>query len=150
MRWQDLEKQVCPVARTLSVVGDRWTLLILRDCFFGVTRFEAFENRLGIPRRILSDRLKLLVGKGVLRRQPYQGHSRRFDYLLTERGWDLQPVLLTMAVWGDRHVPAEFAPRIIRHRDCGAAMIPVLHCSECGDALGPDDVTLETDGAPAA
>ena len=111
MRWQDLEKQSCSVARALSVVGDRWTLLILRDCFFGVTRFEAFENRLGIPRRILSDRLKMLVAKGVLRRQPYRGHSRRFDYLLTARGRDLQPVLLAMFAWGDKHMPMDGPPR---------------------------------------
>ena len=149
MRWQDLEKQPCSVARTLSVIGDRWTPLILRECFFGVTRFDAFEKRLGIPRRVLSERLKMLVEKGVLHREPYQDHARRFDYLLTERGRDLRAILLTMIAWGEKHMPMDGASRQIRHLGCGAVMTPVLHCSECGEPIGPDDVTTESRLEPA-
>jgi len=151
MRWQDLETETCSVARTLSVIGDRWTPLILRECFFGNTRFDAFEKRLGIPRRVLSDRLKMLVEKGVLRREPYQGHARRFDYLLTERGRDLRPILLTMIAWGDKHMPmAGGPPRRVRHLDCGAVMTPVLHCSACGGAITADNVTTEANDSAAA
>ncbi len=150
MRWQELEKQNCSVARTLSVIGDRWTPLILRECFFGVTRFDGFEKRLGIPRRVLSERLKMLVAKGVLRREPYQDHSRRFDYLLTERGRDLRAILLTMIAWGEKHMPLDGPSRQIRHLECGAVMTPVLHCSECGEAIGPDDVTTEPGGLVAS
>ena len=91
MRWQELDQQPCSLARTLSVVGDRWTLMILRDCFLGIRRFDDFEKRLGITRHVLTDRLKKLVEQGVLSKVPYQERPRREEYRLTEKGLELHP-----------------------------------------------------------
>lgn len=105
MKWQDLDEEVCPVARALSVVGDRWTLLILRDCFMGHTRFESFIESLGVTRHVLSDRLNRLVSAGVLEKRLYQTRPRRHDYVLTERGHALGPVLRALKDWGKAHRP---------------------------------------------
>src|SRR6201984_2245968 len=104
MRWDDLNTEPCSVARAISVIGDRWTILILRDCFLRVRRFEDFEKRLGITRHVLADRLRKLVALGVLRRIPYQERPRRYEYRLTPKGLDLQPVLLALVRWGDTHM----------------------------------------------
>src|SRR5262249_44962641 len=89
MKWSTLEEEQCPVARTVAVIGDRWTLLVLRDCFLRVRRFEEFQARLGVTRHVLADRLKKLVRYGVLRRVPYQERPKRYEYLLTQKGLDL-------------------------------------------------------------
>jgi DNA-binding HxlR family transcriptional regulator len=107
MRWKDLASTDCPIARSLSLLGDRWTLLIIRDCFMGVRRFEAFHSRLGLSRTILQDRLQMLVDGGVLKRCPYQEHPVRYDYVLTEKGRALQGVLLMLATWGNSLDEAE-------------------------------------------
>src|SRR5262245_28455470 len=104
MRWSELKRENCSVARTVSVIGDRWTLLILRDCFLRVRRFEEFQARLGVTRHLLADRLRKLVKAGVLRREMYQARPRRYEYRLTERGLDLQPVMLSIVHWGDLHM----------------------------------------------
>src|SRR6201997_963831 len=122
MRWGELQREKCSVARTISVIGDRWTLLILRDCFLRVRRFEEFERRLGITRHVLADRLKKLVRLGVLRRVPYQDRPRRYEYRLTPKGLDLQPVLLALVRWGDAHMAGKRGrPVLLKHRDCGHA-----------------------------
>lgn len=105
MKWSDLSEDMCPVARTMSVIGDRWTVLILRDCFLGVTRFEAFQRSLGITRHVLADRLARLVEEGVLTKERYSGHSARFDYKLTETGEALRPAMRALADWGRSHRP---------------------------------------------
>ena len=102
MKWSDLEKDTCPIARSLSVVGDRWTLLILRDCFLGTTRFDTFQNSLGLTRHLLAERLSRLVEAGVLEKAVYA--PRRFDYKLTARGKALAPVLSHLFDWGKAHV----------------------------------------------
>src|SRR5487761_1429839 len=107
MRWTELDREACSVARTVSVIGDRWTLLILRDCFLRVRRFEEFEQRLGITRHILADRLRKLVAAGVRARVAYQERPRRYEYRLTETGLDLHPVLLALVGWGDAHKAGE-------------------------------------------
>src|SRR5258708_38917112 len=96
MRWNQLRREPCSVARTVSVIGDRWTLLILRDCFLRVRRFEAFEARLGITRHILADRLRKLVKAGGLARTPYQARPRRPENPLTEKGLGLHPVIIAI------------------------------------------------------
>src|SRR3954452_12019614 len=101
MRWNELSEENCSMARTISVIGDRWTLLILRDCFLRVRRFEAFQERLGITRHILADRLRKLVKAGVLERPLYQSNPRRFEYRLTAKGLDLHPLLMSLVHWGD-------------------------------------------------
>ena len=105
MKWTDLETNWCPVARSLSVVGDRWTLLILRDCFLGLSRFEQFVESLGVTRHILADRLKKLVDAGILEKRAYQQKPVRHDYRLTEKGQELGAALTALRDWGKAHMP---------------------------------------------
>jgi len=148
MRWEDLDQQPCSLARTLSVVGDRWTLLVLRDCFLGVRRFDDFEKRLGVTRHVLADRLKKLVEAEVLAKVAYQERPRREEYRLTDKGRDLYPAMMALVHWGDRYMNGgEALPIQHVHRGCGHKMHGVLVCSECGELLSPRDVALEE--APA-
>ena len=141
MKWDDLADQPCSVARSTAVIGDRWTLMILRDCFLGVRRFEVFQDRLGISRTIIADRLKLLTDEGVLKKVAYQARPVRHEYRLTEKGLDLYPVILAIVSWGDRHYADERGPPILRrHKACGCDFQPVMSCSECGEAVGAREV----------
>ncbi|WP_276718848.1 winged helix-turn-helix transcriptional regulator [Pseudooceanicola nitratireducens] len=143
MKWDELAEQSCSMARTLSVIGDRWTLLILRDCFLGVRRFDAFQDRLGVTRGILSDRLKQLTEAGVLKKIAYQDRPPRHEYKLTAKGLDLYPVVLSIVHWGDRHMAGDAGrPVLHRHQSCGHLFDPVLSCSECGDPLRPQEVDV--------
>ncbi|UAW98195.1 helix-turn-helix transcriptional regulator [Halopseudomonas nanhaiensis] len=144
MRWEELDQQPCSLSRALSVIGDRWTLLILRDCFLGIRRFDAFERRLGVTRHVLADRLKKLVEAQVLVRVAYQQKPLREEYRLTDKGKDLHPVMLALVHWGDRHMADQRgAPVLHRHKACGQLMRPVTVCSECGEAVGVRDVVVE-------
>ena len=144
MRWRDLKDEPCSVARTLSVIGDRWTLMILRDCFVGLRRFEQFEESLGITRHVLADRLKKLVEEGVLKKVPYGEAPVREEYRLTERGFDLYPVMLSIVQWGDKHMADERgAPIIRRHKKHGHILQGKMVCSETGEELDARDVTVE-------
>jgi len=148
MRWEELDQQPCSLARTLSVVGDRWTLLILRECFLGIRRFDEFEKRLGVTRHLLADRLKKLVEARVLDKVAYQARPVREEYRLTEKGRDLYPAVLALVNWGDRHMSDEHgAPIRHVHRTCGHPMHGVLVCSECGEPLLANEVRLKE--APA-
>jgi DNA-binding HxlR family transcriptional regulator len=142
MRWKDIDRQVCSVARSLSVVGDRWTLLVLRDVFLGTRRFEDLHRQLGISRHRLSDRLKKLVDSGVLTRVRYQQKPERFEYRLTSKGLGLYPVLITLAQWGtDWCDDGNGAPVEYLHKNCGHKTQAQLCCSECRENLEPQDVT---------
>ena len=133
--------QLCSVARTLEVVGERWTILILRDAFLGVRRFDDFQRNLGIARNVLHTRLRRLVDEGLLERRRYQERPERFEYRLTERGLDLWPALLALMQWGDRHLAGEGGPPLLlEHRDCGGAITEHRTCERCGAELGPRDV----------
>lgn len=136
MRWDELSEDTCPVARGLSVIGDRWTLLILRDCFLGVRRFEKFQERLGITRHVLADRLRKLESEGVLRREKYQDRPARYEYRLTGKGKALYPVLLTLIGWANAHVPADGPPpfRLVS-RSTGKDIAPVVVDAESGERL---------------
>ena len=123
----------CSVAQCLEVVGEWWSMLIVRDAFLGVTRFEEFQRRLGISRNILQQRLSRLVDGGVLVRVPYSEHPPRFDYRLTDKGRDLWPVLTTMRQWGDRYAAPSGPPLEVVHTACGSPSGAVLVCGE--DAL---------------
>ena len=107
VKWNDLACEECPVARGLSVVGDRWTLLILRDCFTGIRRFDDFQKSLGITRHVLAARLKALEESGVLVRVRYRERPPRYEYRLTDKGEALRPVLRALRMWADAHVPAQ-------------------------------------------
>ena len=151
MRWEELDREPCSLARALSVVGDRWTLMVLRECFLRIRRFEEFEQRLGIARHVLADRLKKLTDAGVLEKTPYQERPRREEYRLTEKGLALYPVLVTLLDWGDRYMSGKDGPPLLRrHKTCGHVMQAVPACSECGEPVGPRDVAVERGpGAPA-
>ncbi len=135
MKWQNLNAEPCSIARTLSVIGDRWTVLILRECFQGICRFDQFEKRLGIPRAVLTERLKHLVGEGVLIRQQDPEHMRRHTYNLSDKGYDLRPVLLSMLGWGDKHKQDELPPKFVFHQKCGHEITPVFSCPNCNEEL---------------
>jgi DNA-binding HxlR family transcriptional regulator len=130
----------CSVAQCLEVVGEWWSLLIVRDAFLGVTRFDDFQERLGISRNVLNQRLGRLVDAGVLVKAPYSEHPPRYDYRLTGKGTDLWPVLTTMRQWGDRYAAPDGPPLELVHRDCGEVSQSLLTCSACGEQMGPDNV----------
>jgi DNA-binding HxlR family transcriptional regulator len=125
--------QVCSVARALERIGDRWTMLIIRDAFRGVRRFDDFQRELGVARNVLTDRLGRLVDDGILERRIYQERPERFEYRLTEKGIDLWPVLVSLMRWGDRYDPADGGPpTVVVHRDCGGELDEHLRCQRCG------------------
>ena len=143
MKWDDLSGEPCSLARSVAVIGDRWTLLILRDCFLGVRRFEAFQDRLGISRSIITERLQRLVEEGVLKKVPYQERPLRHEYRLTEKGLALHPVILAIVAWGDRYYAGDAGPPLLhRHKACGCDFHPVQTCSECGEPVGARDVEV--------
>jgi DNA-binding HxlR family transcriptional regulator len=132
----DFSEMDCSIARTLDVIGERWSLLIVRDAFYGVTRFDDFLGDLGLARNVLTQRLGKLVDQGVLERRQYQERPPRFEYVLTEKGRDLLPVVLAMMRWGDRwSCPTDEVPVTLTHLTCGSATEPLVTCSECGDEL---------------
>ncbi len=142
MRWDDINQQACSVARALSVVGERWTMLIIRDAFFGTRRFDQFQGNLGITRHRLSERLGKLVEAGVLVKVPYNDRPVRYEYRLTRKGLALYPVLMSLARWGDEWMDkGEGAPLEYVHQKCGHKTHATLTCSECGDPLRPQEVT---------
>lgn len=141
MRWEDLADQPCSMARALAVVGDRWTLMILRDAFLKVRRFDDFQKSLGLARRVLSERLALLVEEGVLEKRPYQERPVRYEYRLTDKGLDLYPTVLSLIHWADRHYAGPEGPPVLHHhKACGCDFRSVLTCSECGRKVKPRQV----------
>jgi DNA-binding HxlR family transcriptional regulator len=130
----------CSVAQCLEVVGEWWTMLVVRDAFLGVTRFEEFQRRLGISRNILQQRLTRLVDEGVLARVPYSEHPLRHEYRLTDKGRDLWPVLTAMRQWGDRYAAPSGPPVEVVHIACGARTGLDLVCASCGERVGVRDV----------
>jgi DNA-binding HxlR family transcriptional regulator len=126
----------CSVARTLDVVGEWWSLMVLRDAFMGIRRFEDFQRSLGIARNILTDRLQTLVDQGVLERRLYQARPDRYEYRLTEKGIDLYPVLISLMRWGDRWAADETGPPVVlTHQACGHDVMPTLVCPECDEEV---------------
>jgi DNA-binding HxlR family transcriptional regulator len=132
--------QACSIAATLEVVGDRWTLLILRDATRGITRFADFQHSLGLARTVLSDRLARLTDAGIFERVRYQEHPQRFEYRLTDKGHALWPVLNALMNWGDTYIMGGQAPIVIRHRDCGGEIDAHRICATCGARAGSRDV----------
>ena len=144
MRWRDIGDMTCSVARALSVVGDRWTLLVLRDAFLGVRRFEDFQDDLGATRHRLADRLRKLVAHGVLERVRYGDRPPRFEYRLTEKGRDLYPVVVSLTRWGDRWMADRDGPPVeLVHRGCGRRIVPTLTCPECKEPVGARDMRAQ-------
>lgn len=132
---RNLSEMECSIARALDVVGERWSLLILRDAFYGVRRFDDFQRDLGVARNILTDRLAKLVREEVLERIQYEQRPPRFEYKLTQKGRELLPVLLTMMHWGDRWSSDDSPPVTLTHTTCGHDTHGVLTCAHCGEEL---------------
>jgi DNA-binding HxlR family transcriptional regulator len=136
MKWNDVSDMPCSVARSLSVLGDRWTLLILRNAFMRMRRFDDFQTSLGMTRHLLASRLKRLVEEGIFERVPYQHLPVRHEYVLTDKGKALHPVLMALANWGDDWMDEGMGPPLLyQHRTCGHVMRPVMVCSECHEPL---------------
>jgi DNA-binding HxlR family transcriptional regulator len=135
---EDWTRENCAVGTTLEVIGERWTLLVLREAFLGVRRFEQLQRNTGMARNILSDRLNTLVAHGILRRELYQERPQRSEYRLTEQGLDLYPVLVAIMDWGAKHLGGNAMTMV--HKSCGATMMPHLACPECGEVVRARDV----------
>jgi DNA-binding HxlR family transcriptional regulator len=132
MRFTSLADMHCSIARTLDVVGEWWTLLIVRDAFKGTRRFDDFQSSLGLARSVLTARLRRLTEHGVLERRAYQERPTRYEYHLTEKGRALFPIIAAMLKWGDDWAPGTYGPpAILVHDTCGEAMHPVLTCPHC-------------------
>ncbi len=136
----DYANQNCSIAGTLELIGERWTLLILRDAFLGRRRFDDFQRNLGIARNVLQARLERLVEAGILRRVPYQERPVRYEYRLTRKGVDLWPILVALMQWGDRHLFEGAPPVVLVHRDCGGPVDGRRRCERCGADLEAWDV----------
>jgi DNA-binding HxlR family transcriptional regulator len=133
------EGQTCSIAGALEIIGERWTLLVVREAFLGTRRFDDFQRELGVARNVLQTRLSRLVDEGVLERVRYQERPERYEYRLTDKGRDLWPVLHSLMLWGDRHRGGQ-PPVVIRHRDCGGAVDDRRRCEACGAELSARDV----------
>jgi DNA-binding HxlR family transcriptional regulator len=140
MLGKDYDQQDCSLARALEVIGERWTLLIIRDAFFGVRRFSELQAHLDIPKAVLSDRLNGLVEDGILERRPDPDHAGRHLYKLTAVGRDLWPVLYALLMWGDRHRYPN--SRVYRHADCGTRLDRSGECPKCEVEPGPEDIVI--------
>lgn len=146
----DFAQQLCPVARTMAVLGERWAILVLRECFTGASRFDEFERRLGIAPNILAARLRGLVEHGVLERVPAEGG--RHEYRLTEKGRDVFPLYLALKRWGDRWMAPPEGPLVeLRERETGREVAAPPPLRSDGLPLMPEDVVaLPGPGAPPA
>ena len=136
----------CPIARTLEIVGERWTLLVIRDAFYGVRRFSDFRAHLDIPKAVLTDRLSLLVDEGVLVKAT--GDHGRDEYTLTPKGCGLWPVIWSLASWGNENYVERPQRRSYRHTDCGGAIGPDQVCSSCGQCPDAADLVLHPPRRP--
>lgn len=139
---KSIEHLDCVVASTIDVIGDRWTLLILRDVFFGVRRFGDFQKDLKIARNVLTERLQTLVTHGILKTVPYQDNPPRHEYRLTEKGRDLFDVLMALWRFGDKHEHAN-VERVVVHQECGQRTHMVPACAHCGGELTRHNLLVE-------
>jgi DNA-binding HxlR family transcriptional regulator len=134
-------EQRCSIARALEIIGERWTLLILRDTLEGKHRFEDLQASLAITRSVLSTRLAWMVQQGLLERRRYRAHPERFEYHPTGKARELWPVLLHLMLWGDAHYPPRGGPpRALEHKDCGGRITKNLSCSRCGRTVSAHEV----------
>ena len=143
MRHEALADVNCSIARSLSVLGERWTLVVLRQAFLGARRFEDYQRGLGIARNILTDRLRTLVEHDILERRRYHERPPRYEYRLTQKGLDLYPILVSLMQWGDQYAGGHAAPLVLRHKTCGQITQPHMVCSECGERIDPREMKPE-------
>ncbi|MFL5896712.1 MAG: winged helix-turn-helix transcriptional regulator [Thermoleophilaceae bacterium] len=144
MLGREYDTQNCSIARALELVGERWTLLILRNVFFGLRRFDDLQRQLGIARNVLAARLDRLVDGELLERRPYGDSGVRHEYRLTDKGRALWPTLVELMHWGDRYAaPAGGPPTVVRHQGCGGEIGPHQMCRRCGALLELQDIHTE-------
>jgi len=144
VRRASFDEMNCSIARSLEVIGEWWTLLIVRDAFLGVTRFDDFRERLGIARNVLASRLDTLVEGGVLERRPYDEPRGRYDYVLTRKGRALWPTMVMLRQWGDEWMTGEGnEPLVLTHEGCGEHVRGVVHCEHCGERMAAADIHME-------
>jgi len=149
MSWAKVGDTVCPIARSLAVVGDRWTVLILRELFLGVKRFDEFQVQTGMSSHLLSTRLKRLEADGIVARNKYSDRPARYEYRLTSKGLDLYPLLLSLKFWGEKWGGFEQGAKpalAIVHRQCGHETGLKLVCPACDEPFGPKDATVVLGG----
>jgi DNA-binding HxlR family transcriptional regulator len=139
-RRRSFDDMNCSIARALDVIGEWWTLLVMRECFRGVRRFDGFIERLGIAPNILTARLRRLVEHGVLEERAYQDHPRRVEYRLTAKGRDVYPVIVALLGWGDRWYAQDGPPVVLMHAACEHRADAQLVCGHCGEKLDPRNV----------
>jgi DNA-binding HxlR family transcriptional regulator len=145
--WRDVDTELCPIHRTLGVIGEKWTILLIRDAANGVRRFDDFRQHVGLSEAVLSDRLKRLVAEGIFETREYQepGQRRRNEYRLTPKGWDLFPVLIALLQWGEQYLGDDGgSPWAVQHAACGHPVRAEVRCSHDGDRLTPRDTRLAT------
>ena len=140
---KDYAAQNCALARALELVGERWTMLILRDAFFGVRRFSDFHSHVGVPRAVLTERLQTLTAAGVLEKRQYQDAPPRYEYVLTEAGERLWPAVHTLGRWGDEFIPYDGGVRrVFAHAECGDVLDSVSNCPTCRYAVPPREIEM--------
>jgi DNA-binding HxlR family transcriptional regulator len=144
------EGQNCSVAKSLELIGERWTMLVVREVFLGNRRFDEIATRLGIARNVLTTRLARLVDEGVLAKVRYQERPERFEYRLTEKGIDLWPIMVSLIQYGDRYYAPQGPPLVLRHKSCGGRVDAHRICSTCGERLTARDVLAEPGPGMAA
>jgi DNA-binding HxlR family transcriptional regulator len=143
MKMQDIVSQ-CSIARASQLLGDGWTILLLRELFWGASRFEDFQANTGIASNVLAVRLKRLLEAEVVSKRPVEGDGRRFDYSLTQRGRELFPLIMGVMAWGDKYTPGDQGPlMLLRHSTCGKRTKPGLVCTACGEAIKPTELQTE-------
>lgn len=138
------DRPPCSIERSLAIIGDRWTILVLRDAFRGIRRFDDFRRDLDIARPVLADRLKHLVDHGVLERRQYQEHPPRFEYRLSPMGVELSPILVALMRWGDRHLAGDAGPpTVLVHGACGHELDQEFVCWACNQTFSPTAIRSE-------
>lgn len=144
MRWSDIKHEPCSIARTLSIIGDRWSMLIIRNAFLGTRRFDDFQHQLDVTRHLLTDRLNLLVEHEILTKKPYQNNPARYEYRLTAKGLELYPVILMLVQWGDKWMAGEDGvPLEYYERESGERIRPILINEITGKQIDPRNVQIK-------
>jgi DNA-binding HxlR family transcriptional regulator len=149
---RDYPSQYCSMAASLEVIGERWTILIVRDLFLGHRRFDDLQRSLGVARNILQARLERLIEKGIVRKEQYQERPARYEYRLTEKGIDLWPILMSLLQWGDHYAIEGERPIVIEHKGCGGELDDRRRCLACGADVSAREARAVRTGAtrPAA
>jgi DNA-binding HxlR family transcriptional regulator len=143
MQRTSFSTMACSIARSLDVVGEPWTPLIVRDLWLGRNKFDDIEGNLKLSRKVLTQRLKTLVEEGVVERRPYQQNPDRYEYVLTDKGQELANILLALMAWGDRWAShGQGPPMLLRHTSCGKRTHATITCAHCGEPLVVSDVTI--------